>query len=169
MSRLSRVGLARRLYLAAPSWSLVVGLLVLLTSALLVAAPRVSAAAAGTELRQAIDDVQGSDRDLTAAVSGGFHPGAGSAPDLDPVAAEEFGALDDQLRALAESADPALRERMGEVDYVARSGILSASAAGMRVVAIPNKRFPPDEEALAAADVIIPSINELTPDAVEES
>jgi HAD superfamily hydrolase (TIGR01509 family) len=50
-----------------------------------------------------------------------------------------------------------------------RSGILSASAAGMRVVAIPNKRFPPDEEALAAADVIIPSINELTPDAVEES
>ncbi|HET6884885.1 MAG TPA: HAD family phosphatase, partial [Rubrobacteraceae bacterium] len=48
-----------------------------------------------------------------------------------------------------------------------RSGILSASAAGMRVVAIPNKRFPPDEEALAAADVIIPSINELTPDAVE--
>jgi HAD superfamily hydrolase (TIGR01509 family) len=49
-----------------------------------------------------------------------------------------------------------------------RSGILSASAAGMRVVAIPNKRFPPDEEALAAADVIIPSINELTPDAVEE-
>jgi HAD superfamily hydrolase (TIGR01509 family) len=50
-----------------------------------------------------------------------------------------------------------------------RSGILSASAAGMRVVAIPNKRFPPDEEALAAADVIIPSINELTPDAVEGS
>jgi HAD superfamily hydrolase (TIGR01509 family) len=50
-----------------------------------------------------------------------------------------------------------------------RSGILSASAAGMRVVAIPNKRFPPDEEVLAAADVIIPSINELTPDAVEES
>jgi HAD superfamily hydrolase (TIGR01509 family) len=50
-----------------------------------------------------------------------------------------------------------------------RSGILSASAAGMRVVAIPNKRFPPDEDALAAADVIIPSINELTPDAVEGS
>src|SRR5918998_502755 len=30
-----------------------------------------------------------------------------------------------------------------------RSGILSASAAGMRVVAVPNRRFPPGEEALA--------------------
>jgi HAD superfamily hydrolase (TIGR01509 family) len=50
-----------------------------------------------------------------------------------------------------------------------RNGILSAKAAGMRVVAIPNTRFPPDEEALAAADVVIPSITELTPDAVEEA
>jgi beta-phosphoglucomutase-like phosphatase (HAD superfamily) len=48
-----------------------------------------------------------------------------------------------------------------------RNGILSARAAGMRVVAIPNTRFAPGEEALAAADVVIPSINELTPDAVE--
>ena len=48
-----------------------------------------------------------------------------------------------------------------------RNGILSARAAGMRVITIPNPRFPPDEEALAAADVVIPSINDLTPEAVE--
>jgi beta-phosphoglucomutase-like phosphatase (HAD superfamily) len=48
-----------------------------------------------------------------------------------------------------------------------RNGILSAGAAGMRVVAIPNKRFPPGEEALAAAEVVLQSIIELAPHAVE--
>ena len=128
MSRLSRVGLARRLYLAAPAWSLVVGLLVLLASALLVAAPRASAAAAGTELERAIAEVRGAERDLAAVTSGGFHPGSGAAPGLEPDAAEEYGALEEQLAALAAAADPALRERLGAVDYTARSGILSAPA-----------------------------------------
>jgi HAD superfamily hydrolase (TIGR01509 family) len=42
------------------------------------------------------------------------------------------------------------------------AGIRSAKAAGMRVVAIPNPSYPPDEEALAAADVTIGSLAELT-------
>ena len=41
------------------------------------------------------------------------------------------------------------------------SGILSAHAAGMRVVAIPNRTFPPSEEALEAADAEINSLQEL--------
>ena len=41
------------------------------------------------------------------------------------------------------------------------SGILSAHAAGMRVVAIPNRTFPPSEEALRVADVAITSLKEL--------
>jgi HAD superfamily hydrolase (TIGR01509 family) len=44
------------------------------------------------------------------------------------------------------------------------SGIRSAKAAGMRVIAIPNPSFPPDEEALAQADVILESLDALTPD-----
>ncbi len=47
------------------------------------------------------------------------------------------------------------------------NGILSAKAAGMRVIAIPNAHFPPDEEALAAADVVLDSLAELTAEAVE--
>ena len=47
------------------------------------------------------------------------------------------------------------------------NGILSANAAGMRVIAIPNVHFPPDEDALAAADVVLDSLAELTVDAVE--
>ncbi|HEY7603629.1 MAG TPA: HAD-IA family hydrolase, partial [Gaiellaceae bacterium] len=46
------------------------------------------------------------------------------------------------------------------------NGILSAKAAGMRVVAIPNRHFPPDEEALAQADVVLDSLRELTPETV---
>ncbi|HKI92270.1 MAG TPA: HAD family phosphatase [Gaiellaceae bacterium] len=43
------------------------------------------------------------------------------------------------------------------------AGIRSAKAAGMRVVAIPNPTYPPDEEALAAADLVLGSLAELTP------
>ncbi len=42
------------------------------------------------------------------------------------------------------------------------AGIRSAKAAGLRVVAIPNPSYPPDEEALAAADVRLGSLDELT-------
>jgi HAD superfamily hydrolase (TIGR01509 family) len=40
-------------------------------------------------------------------------------------------------------------------------GIRSAKAAGMRVVAIPNPGYPPGDEALAAADVVLQSLAEL--------
>jgi len=41
------------------------------------------------------------------------------------------------------------------------NGIRSAKAAGMLVVAVPNAHFPPDDEALAQADVVVASIAEL--------
>jgi HAD superfamily hydrolase (TIGR01509 family) len=41
-------------------------------------------------------------------------------------------------------------------------GIRSAKAAGMRVIAIPNASYPPDDEALALADVRLRSLDELT-------
>jgi HAD superfamily hydrolase (TIGR01509 family) len=46
------------------------------------------------------------------------------------------------------------------------SGIRAAKAAGMFVVAIPNASFPPGDEALAEADVVLRSLAELTPDVV---
>jgi HAD superfamily hydrolase (TIGR01509 family) len=47
------------------------------------------------------------------------------------------------------------------------NGILAAKAAGMRVLAIPNRHFPPGEDALVQADVVLDSLAELTPEAVE--
>jgi HAD superfamily hydrolase (TIGR01509 family) len=46
------------------------------------------------------------------------------------------------------------------------NGILSAKAAGMRVIAVPNPRYPPEEAALAAADAVLRAIDELGPDVV---
>jgi HAD superfamily hydrolase (TIGR01509 family) len=40
-------------------------------------------------------------------------------------------------------------------------GIRSAKAAGMRVIAIPNPSYPPDEESLAQADRVLQSLDEL--------
>ena len=50
-----------------------------------------------------------------------------------------------------------------------RNGIRAARAAGMAVIAIPNRHFPPGEEALAEADLVLDSLAELTPDAVERA
>ncbi len=47
------------------------------------------------------------------------------------------------------------------------NGIASAAAAGMRVIAVPNRRFPPGEDALAAAALVLPSLAQLTVEAVE--
>jgi HAD superfamily hydrolase (TIGR01509 family) len=47
------------------------------------------------------------------------------------------------------------------------NGIRSAHAAGMRVVAIPNRAFPPPGDVLGTAYAVLDSIRELTPDVVE--
>src|SRR5581483_4704274 len=43
------------------------------------------------------------------------------------------------------------------------SGIRSAREAGMLVVAVPNPTYPPEADALAAADIVLDSIASLTP------
>jgi HAD superfamily hydrolase (TIGR01509 family) len=113
-------------------------------------------AVASSSNRPIIDLVlvlSGLDRFFRATVSSVVVPRGKPAPDVYLEAARRLGADPERSAAVEDS----------------RSGILSARAAGMRVVAIPNMRFPPGEEALAAADVLIPSIGELTPDVVEGS
>jgi HAD superfamily hydrolase (TIGR01509 family) len=46
------------------------------------------------------------------------------------------------------------------------NGIRAAHAAGMRVVAIPNRRYPPPDCALELADAVLAGLEELTPAAV---
>jgi len=46
------------------------------------------------------------------------------------------------------------------------NGILSAKAAGLRVIAVPNAEFPPGDAALAAADEVLRSLDALTPEVI---
>ncbi len=47
------------------------------------------------------------------------------------------------------------------------NGLRAAAAASMRVIAIPNAAHPPEPDALALADVVLDSLDELTPAAIE--
>ena len=84
------------------------------------------------------------------------------------VSSEEVGrgkpAPDVFLEALRRLGVPSA-EAAGVED--SHNGILAARAAGLRVIAVPNHEFPPGPEALAAADVVLGSLDELTPGVVE--
>lgn len=75
------------------------------------------------------------------------------APDVYLEAARRLGVRPENVVAIEDSAN----------------GIRAAKAAGMRVVAIPNPHFPPPEDVLAQADLVLESLAELTPDAVESA
>ncbi len=74
------------------------------------------------------------------------------APDVYLEAARRLGVEPSRSVAIEDSAN----------------GILSADAAGMRVVAIPNRAFPPPADVFARASVVLESIKELDPDVITE-
>jgi len=47
------------------------------------------------------------------------------------------------------------------------NGLRAARAAGLRVIAVPNEHYPPADDALAGADVVIASVLDLTSALVE--
>jgi HAD superfamily hydrolase (TIGR01509 family) len=47
------------------------------------------------------------------------------------------------------------------------NGLRSAAAAGMRVVAVPNRAYPPPPELVRTAELVLDDLRELTPAAVE--
>jgi HAD superfamily hydrolase (TIGR01509 family) len=72
------------------------------------------------------------------------------APDVYLEAARRLGVPPERCAAIEDS----------------ENGIRSAKAAGMRVLAIPNPQYPPEDDALALADEVLRSIAELTPERV---
>ena len=49
------------------------------------------------------------------------------------------------------------------------NGLRAAAAAGMVVIASPNRAYPPEPDAVALAALVVGSLNELTPDAIESA
>ncbi len=86
-----------------------------------------------------------------ATVSSEEVPRGKPAPDVYLEAARRLGVAPERCTAVEDS----------------HSGIASAKSAGMRVLAIPNASYPPGDEALALADVVLASLDELVPARVE--
>ena len=74
------------------------------------------------------------------------------APDVYLEAASRLGVAPEACAAVEDSSN----------------GLRSARAAGMRVVAVPNRAYPPADDALALADVVLDTIRELTPEVVAD-
>jgi len=72
------------------------------------------------------------------------------APDVYLEAARRLGVSPARCVAIEDSAN----------------GIRSADTAGMAVIAVPNREFPPTPDALALADDVLDALAELTPDHV---
>jgi HAD superfamily hydrolase (TIGR01509 family) len=51
----------------------------------------------------------------------------------------------------------------------ATNGLLSAHAAGMKAIAVPDRRYPPSADALAVADVTLDSLEQLDESVVESA
>ena len=85
-----------------------------------------------------------------ATVSSEEVPRGKPAPDVYLEAARRLGVAPERCAAIEDSGN----------------GIRSGAAARMRVVAIPNRLFPPPPDALALAAVVLESLHELTPDVV---
>jgi HAD superfamily hydrolase (TIGR01509 family) len=91
-------------------------------------------------------------RDLIAVVVSSQEVERGKpAPDVYLEAARRLGVAPSSCAAVEDS----------------HNGIRSAEAAGMRVIALPNPHFPPDDDALASAAVVLRSIADLTPAVVD--
>ena len=109
------------------------------------------ASSSNRELIDLVLDLLGVSSLFTATVSSEEVARGKPAPDVYLEAARRLGVRPANAAAVEDS----------------HNGILAAKAAGMRVLAIPNRHFPPDVEALAQADAVLDSLAELTPRAVE--
>jgi HAD superfamily hydrolase (TIGR01509 family) len=108
------------------------------------------ASSANREIIDTALELSGLANAFAATVSSEEVPRGKPAPDVYLEAANRLGVPPTDSAAVEDSTN----------------GLLAARAAGMTVVAIPNREFPPAPEALHAADVVLDSLHELTADAI---
>ena len=84
---------------------------------------------------------------FAATVSSEEVPRGKPAPDVYLEAARRLGVAPTDCAAVEDST----------------TGLRAAAAAGMRIIALPNRAVPPAEDALQLADVVIGSLDELRP------
>jgi HAD superfamily hydrolase (TIGR01509 family) len=113
--------------------------------------PLALASSSNREVFEEVLDFAGIAGCFRATVSSEEVPHGKPAPDVYVEAAARLGVAPERCTAVEDS----------------HAGIRSAKAAGMRVIAIPNASYPPDDEALELADVVLDSLEQLTPERIE--
>jgi HAD superfamily hydrolase (TIGR01509 family) len=109
------------------------------------------ASSSNRELIDLVLELSGLDRFFRATVSSEEVEHGKPAPDVYLEACRRLGSDPTRSAAIEDS----------------HAGIASAKAAGIRVIAIPNPSYPPGDEALAEADLVLESLADLTPEAVD--
>jgi HAD superfamily hydrolase (TIGR01509 family) len=112
--------------------------------------PLAVASSSNRELIDLVLELSGLDGHFRATVSSEEVARGKPAPDVYVEAARRLGVPPARCAAVEDS----------------ENGILSAKEASMRVLAIPNPHYPPAEDALAAADDVLGSLDELTPERI---
>jgi HAD superfamily hydrolase (TIGR01509 family) len=109
------------------------------------------ASSSNRELIDLVLELSGLTRLFQVTVSSEEVPRGKPAPDVYLEAARRLGIAPARCAAVEDS----------------ENGIRSAKAAGMYVFAIPNRVYPPAEDALDLADAVLTSVKELTPEIIE--
>ena len=107
--------------------------------------PLALASSSNRELIDPVLESAGLGRYFKASVSSEEVARGKPAPDVFLEAAGRLGAEPARCAAVEDS----------------ENGILAAKAAGMRTIAIPNPQYPPHDDALAAADAVLATIEDL--------
>jgi len=110
------------------------------------------ASSANPSIIELVLDRAGLRASFQATVSSEEVPRGKPAPDVYLEAARRLGVEAESCAAIEDSSN----------------GLRSASAAGMKVIALPNREFPPPDDALALSDVVLDSIGELTPRVLDD-
>jgi HAD superfamily hydrolase (TIGR01509 family) len=103
------------------------------------------ASSANREVIHLVLELAELERSFAATVSSEEVPHGKPAPDVYLEAARRLGVPATDCVAVEDSTN----------------GLRAAAAAGMTVIALPNRAFPPSEDALGLADVVIASLDEL--------
>jgi HAD superfamily hydrolase (TIGR01509 family) len=111
------------------------------------------ASSANRSVIEAFLDASGLRRHFAATVSSEEVPRGKPAPDVYLAVAEQLQIAPEGCVAIEDSTN----------------GLRAAVAARMAVVAIPNRHFPPEEDALARAAVVVRGPSEITPDVIERA
>jgi HAD superfamily hydrolase (TIGR01509 family) len=90
---------------------------------------------------------------FSATVSGDEVARGKPSPDVYLVAAGKLGVAPERAAAVEDSSN----------------GLRAGAAAGMLVIAVPNRDFPPTDDSLALASLVVESVGELTPELIEDA